>query len=115
MDNLGIVEKGLTLYEADGRTGEEYPAGDRFIDILARDGRGDFVVLELKASRGHERAMGQLLYYMGWVKRHLAAGRRVRGIIVAREISDELRLACEVVQNVELFEYEMRVTVGRVT
>lgn len=113
-DNLGVVEKGLTLYERDGRTGEEYPAGDRYIDILARDERGDFVVFELKVSRGHERAVGQLLYYMGWVKRHLAAGGRVRGIIVAREISDELKLAREETKNVELFEYEMRVTVKKV-
>ncbi|MCI0407265.1 MAG: endonuclease NucS [Acidobacteria bacterium] len=113
-DNLGVVEKGLTLYQEDGRTGEEFPAGDRYVDILARDARGDFVVLELKVSRGHERALGQLLYYVAWVRRHLAAGRRTRGIIVAREISDELRLACEAVPDVELFEYEMRVTVRKV-
>jgi len=45
-----------------------------------------FVVFELKVTRGRNKALGQLLYYMGWVDKHLGKGP-CRGIIVAREIS----------------------------
>jgi RecB family endonuclease NucS len=39
----------------------EFPAGDRYIDILAVDAQGSFVVIELKVSRGYDRVIGQLL------------------------------------------------------
>jgi endonuclease len=48
---------------------------------------------------------------MAWVKKHQAeAGQGVRGIIIARDISDDLRLACSGIADVELFEYELSVT-----
>jgi RecB family endonuclease NucS len=39
----------------------EFSAGDRYIDILAVDAQGSFVVIELKVSRGYDRVIGQLL------------------------------------------------------
>jgi hypothetical protein len=95
--NLSLIEPGLALYvdEATGVSGIEFPVGGRFIDILAVSERGDFVVLELKVSRGYDRVVGQLMRYMAWVRKNKAkAGQRVRGVIVAREISEDLLLAC---------------------
>ena len=63
--NLHIIEPGLRLYEEEGITGVEFPAGGRFIDILALDARGAYVVVELKVSRGYDRTVGQLRRYMG--------------------------------------------------
>jgi endonuclease len=68
--NLHILEPGLRLYEDEGITGIEFPVGGRFIDILARDARGGYVVIELKVSRGYDRVVGQLLRYMGWISKN---------------------------------------------
>lgn len=109
--NLGLIEKGLTLYTDEGIDGVEFPVGGRYVDILAADRAGQLVVIELKVSRGHERTVGQLLRYMAWIAKHQAEpGQRVRGIIVAREISNDLRLACAYVPHVTLFEYQLAVT-----
>jgi hypothetical protein len=110
--NLHLVEQGLTLYkDEDGVTGVEYPAGGRFIDILAVDGQGDYVVIELKVSKGYDRVMGQLLRYLGWIEQHHAEpNKRVRGVIVAKQVSEDLRLACRRVEGVKLFEYTLSVS-----
>jgi hypothetical protein len=113
--NLHVLEAGLRLYEEEGITGIEFPVGGRFVDILAVDANGAYVVVELKVSRGYDRAMGQLRRYMGWIaKNHADPGQAVRGIIVAREISQDLVLACFGLCDVELFEYEMSVSVRKV-
>jgi RecB family endonuclease NucS len=103
------------LYEEEGIKGIEFPVGGRFVDILALDAKGAYVVIELKVSRGYDRVLGQLRRYMGWIaKNHAEPGQAVRGIIIAREISEDLVLACFGVPGVELFEYEMSVTVKKV-
>ena len=113
--NLSKIEVGLKLCDEEGITGIEVDADGRFIDILAVSSSGDFVVIELKLSRGYDKVVGQLLRYVAWVRKALAkAEQKVRGIIVAREISDDLRLACSEVNNVQLFEYEMSVTLKTV-
>jgi endonuclease len=107
--NLGKLEPGLALYQdEDGAfDGVEFQADGRRIDILARDRNGVFVVIELKVSRGHERTIGQLLGYMGWVKAKLADGKDVRGIIVARSVDKDLKFATSMVNGVMLVEYEI--------
>lgn len=115
-ENLGCIEAGLTLYEDEGLRGFEFDAGGgRRIDILAVDAKGALVVLELKVSKGYDRVVGQLLRYVNWVKRELAEpGQRVRGIIVCRSMSEDLRLACAGIPDVELMEYQLSVTVTKV-
>ncbi len=105
--NLNLIEPGLKLFEEEEFNGIEYPVGGRFIDILAVDSKSGFVVIELKVSRGYDRTVGQLLRYMGWVKQNLAAGKQVRGLIVASEISGDLKLAASLISDVRLFEYEL--------
>jgi hypothetical protein len=113
--NLSIFEPGLKLYQEDGISGIEYPAGGRFIDILAVDSQNRLVVIELKVSKGYDRVIGQTLRYMAWISKHLAEqGQAVRGIIAARDISDDLRLACSYLPNVSLYEYELSVTMQKV-
>jgi endonuclease len=105
--NLNVIESGLTLYKDEEFVGIEFPVGGRFIDILAVGKTGDFVVIELKVSRGHEKTIGQLLRYMGWVQKNLASGKPVRGVIVASDITEDLKLAASQIRNVGLFEYEL--------
>jgi endonuclease len=109
--NLHLIEPGLNLYVDDGVTGVEFPVGGRFIDILAIDKAGNYVVIELKVSKGYDRVVGQLLRYMTWIEEHQAdPGQTARGVIVAKEISQDLRLACKRITGVQLFEYALSVT-----
>ena len=114
--SLDRIEPGLRLYEdSDGTRGIEYDAGGRRIDILALDRNDAFVVLELKVSKGYDRVVGQVLRYVNWVRQNLAdPGQRVRGMIVCRAMTDDLKLACSSVPDIELFEYQLSVTVTKV-
>jgi endonuclease len=114
--NLNLIEPGLTLYSDEGISGVEFPSGNRFIDILAVDPDKNYVVIELKVSRGYDRTVGQLLRYIGWVEQHHAeAGQSVRGVIVAKDISEDLRLACRRLSGIRLFEYALSVSLKPVS
>lgn len=114
--NLQLLESGLRLYEDDGISGVEFPVGGRFIDILAVDRNNNLVVIELKVSRGYDKVVGQLLRYMAWVEKHQAdPGQSVRGIIIAKLISDDLVLATSRVKDIDLFEYELSVSLKKVS
>jgi endonuclease len=112
--NLQIVEPGLELYREEDIVGIEFLVGGRFIDILAVDSKKRLVVIELKVSRGYDRVVGQILRYMAWIGKNMAEQNQpVRGIIVAREISEDLQLACSNLPTVSLYEYKLSVTLRR--
>ncbi len=114
--NLPLIEPGLKLYEDEGINGLEFPAGGRYIDILALDTNNNYVVIELKVSRGYDRVIGQILRYIGWIEKHHAdPGQSVRGIIIAKEITDDLLLATSRVKDIDLFEYELSVSLKKVS
>jgi len=113
--NLTIIEPGLHLYEDEGISGVEFPVGGRFIDLLAMDKHNNYVVIELKVSKGYDRVIGQLLRYMAWIEKNQAEiAQKVRGVIIAREISDDLHLATSKIPDVELFEYDLSVSLRKV-
>ncbi|HXZ43097.1 MAG TPA: endonuclease NucS domain-containing protein [Terriglobales bacterium] len=112
-DHLELLESGLELWPVGQDTDAvEFPVNGRRIDILARDSRGIPVVIELKVSRGHERTIGQCLYYRGRI-RELLNQETVRVFIVALEISKELRLATRELEDIVLFEYTLSMNVTR--
>lgn len=114
--NLPLLEDGMTLWPVGkDQNAVEFPVGGsrRRIDILAKDRSGVPTVIELKVSRGHEKTIGQVLYYRARV-RELFKVERVRIAIVAREISHELRAAASELQEVSLFEYRLSMTLTRV-
>jgi len=114
--NLSVIEKGLKIYEAqDGTTGAEYiiPGTSRRIDILATDNQNNFVVIELKVSRGYEKVVGQTLYYQSMIKSHFNQ-QKVRAIIIAREITPELKASTQFLPDFELFEYQLSLTLNRI-
>jgi len=68
------------------------------------------VVIELKVSKGYDRVIGQLLRYMAWIEKNLAEqSQKVRGIIIARQVSEDLQLACSKLSDIRLMEYELSV------
>jgi endonuclease len=99
--NPELIEQGLSLIEANSR------AGSRCIDLLCLDREHNLVVIELKVSRASDRVIGQLLFYMGWLKNHRAeAEQSVRGIILGNKIAPALRVAASVVPNVQCLEFD---------
>ena len=113
--NLQLIEPGLKLYTDEDINGVEYPVGGRFIDLLAVDSAGNYVVIELKVSKGYDRVVGQLLRYVNWIKLNLADQHEtVRGIIIARTINEDLQLACMTVAGATLMEYELEVRIQTV-
>jgi len=109
VENLEAIEPGLKLYVKDKETdGEQFVTDVGKIDVLARDKIGDFVVIEVKGSEATDKAVGQLLRYMGWVKKKLAKQQGVRGIIIAKKASDELKYAVSSLENVAIKEYEVQ-------
>ncbi|MDD9999773.1 MAG: endonuclease NucS [Rhodospirillaceae bacterium] len=115
LETISVDGKKLRLFVDDrDKDGVEYPTDVGPIDILAVDEIGAFVVFELKRARSPDRAIGQLSRYMGWVKHTIGKGKDVRGVIVAKTISRNLRYAVTVIPDVSLFEYEVRFTLNPV-
>jgi hypothetical protein len=112
--NPGCIEKGLHLHQSSDRPGVEFPVEGGYIDILAIDQNQRYVVIELKVGKGRSRAIGQLLYYMGWVDKNLGNGP-CRGMIIAKEVPDDLALAVQRVPGVSLHRYSLSVSVEFVT
>ncbi len=117
-ENLGILEPNLSPWpvEDEGDAVEfqvDQQGPSHRIDILARDRDGLPVIIELKVSRGHEKTVGQALYYRAKIKQRFRA-ERVRIFIVASQISPELRAAASEVPDVNLFEYSLAVKVTAV-
>jgi hypothetical protein len=111
-ENPGCIEKGLRIHTVDEKPCVEFSIdnGKGRIDLLGIDSKNRFVVVELKVSRGRDRTMGQILYYMGWVDSHLS-NSPCRGIIIAKEITADLELASKRVPGVSLCRYDLSVTV----
>lgn len=110
-NNISAIKVGghkLQLFtDNTGRDGLEYPTDVGRIDILAVDESANFVVFELKLSRGSDRAIGQIMRYMGWVKQNLAKEKKVKGVIVAKAADEKLKYAASITPNISLFEYDL--------
>lgn len=110
IQNLHTVKdyKLKLFVDGNSRDGKEYPTEVGPIDILTTDEKGDFFVFELKLFRGPDKALGQLLRYMGWIKKNIAKGKRVKGIIVANKMDEKIKYAVTITPEVTLYEYEMK-------
>ncbi len=99
------------LYAEEGapEAGFEYPVKVGYIDLLARhktDAR--WLVIELKRGQTSDATLGQVLRYMGAVRRELAdEGDAVEGLIIAYAATDKLRYAVSEVPTVALQLYDV--------
>ena len=109
-DNIGkFLKTSIKL------VGRQYPTTVGPIDLLGQKNDGTYVVIELKKGRSADKVFGQLSRYMGWIKRNLADGADVHGIIVAAKIDDKLKSAREAhTTKVDLIEYQSGMTMQSV-
>tara|TARA_B100000700_G_scaffold78526_1_gene88160 strand:+ start:131 stop:1051 length:921 start_codon:yes stop_codon:yes gene_type:complete len=86
---------------------QQYPTDIGKIDILAMDKKSkNFVVIELKKNQTSDDTVGQLLRYMGWIKKN-KKDEGVKGIIVAGQFDNKLDHARSMIPNCEVFLYEV--------
>jgi restriction system protein len=111
VSNFGTIFKGkLDIYEdGEGNDGQQYTTDVGPIDILAVETKSkSFVVIELKKGRPSDKVVGQILRYMGWVKKNLCAtGQTVKGLIICRESDPKLSYSLEMTNNIDVRYYSV--------
>ena len=111
VSNFNAIFRGrLRIFEdSEGNDGQQYTTDIGPIDILAiEETTKTFVVIELKKGRPSDRVVGQILRYMGWVKRNLCAnGQTVRGLVICREHDQKLSYALEMTNNFDVHYYNV--------
>ena len=113
VDNWGATELGedWDLYEEDGEiVGSRYDTGEvGEIDLLAKHKRENrWLVVELKRNQTSDATVGQVLRYMGWVRKKLVTdGSEVEGLVICREIDDKLRYALDGQPNIRCMTYQV--------
>ncbi len=96
---LGQIEAGLEAIDG----GKETQVATGFIDILARDSNGEFVVIELKAGKCPAGALEQVCAYAQDIVEE--QGEAVRAMLIAGSITDLTRAAATWSGKVELKTY----------
>lgn len=105
------IETGLVLME----DGVEHQTDAGRIDLLARDEAGHTVVIELKAGKAKDNALGQLLGYMGCVGSESGEITNVRGILVASDFEPRVIYAAKGLPSIKLIKYRVSFEFQEVT
>ena len=111
VSNFDTIFKGtLRIYEdMEGNDGQQYATDIGPIDILAVEPKSkSFVVMELKKGRPSDQVVGQILRYMGWVKRTLCTnGQDVKGLVICRDSDLKMSYALEMTNNIDVRYYSV--------
>ena len=101
--------RNLKIYEDEnGNSGSSYTTDIGYIDVLAVDEKGNFVVIELKKGRESDKVVGQILRYMGWVKNKLAKkGQNVEGIIICKDKDEKMEYAISATRGITIKYYSV--------
>lgn len=98
--SMGQLEAGLQIIDED----VERRVESGFIDITARDSKGTVVVIELKTGVAGQRAVAQILSYMGDVVIE-EDSPEIRGILIAFDFDKKAVAAARMVPSLELKKY----------
>ena len=97
---LEAIEPGLRLEKRQLST----PAGR--LDLLCKDAKGNYVVVELKRTQGTDQVVGQVLRYMGWLS-EAHGTEKVRGIVIVGKKDQALSYALMTVPGVQVKEFKL--------
>jgi len=101
-DDISVLDRSFILPDIENR---QPKVASGFIDILAQDDSGAYVVIELKAGMAKDQALAQVLAYMSDVEEEF--NTEVKGVIVAHEFSEKLVKASKRVNGVKLVKYKV--------
>ena len=112
VSNFAAIFKGRmeVFKDLEAGDGQQYEAtGVGKIDILAIEPQSNaFVVIELKKGRSSDRVVGQVLRYMGWVKKNLCVdGQAVKGLIICRERDIKMDYALDMTNDIDVRYYSV--------
>jgi RecB family endonuclease NucS len=83
---------------------------------LAIDKDNNMVVIELKAGKAKDSALGQLLGYMGCLSTSTPIkGNPIRGIIIASNFEQRVIYAARGLPNVKLVKYQLSFDLQEIT
>ncbi len=103
-NRVNEIKSGLKLVD----NGVEFSTDAGRIDILARDSQRKHVVIELKAGKAKDNALGQMLGYMGCIASDPTMEiTEVRGILVASSFEQRVLYAAKGLPNVKLIKYKV--------
>ena len=105
---LHEIEPELVLFEG----GIEYVTEAGRIDILAKDKSEFTVVIELKAGKAKDSALGQILGYIGCLS---SSHKNIRGILVASDFDPRVVFAAKALPNIKLIKYELKFNLREIT
>ncbi|MBD3407594.1 MAG: DUF1016 family protein [Candidatus Lokiarchaeota archaeon] len=113
-----IFEGKYERYQTEGDSvGQQYPIMNDDgrvigrIDILAKNREDEsLLVIELKRDYGVDTTVGQILWYMGWVKENLCdEGQDVKGLIICTDKDEKLDYTLQMLEDrVEVKFYSVR-------
>lgn len=102
---ISQLEAGLTIID----NGAERSVESGFIDILAQDQEGAFVVIELKSGTAKREAIGQIVGYMGDLMSEEPESK-VRGILVAADFDKSCQSGVRAIPTLKLKRYRFAFT-----
>lgn len=106
-DNLELIEEGMTFF---GRQ-IEVPGG--IIDILAKDRDNNICIIELKIKED-KSIVWQSMHYPKEIRKKYRGYNKLRMITVAPTYSEHLLKALRDLDDVELFDYSINVSMGKI-
>jgi len=90
-------------------------AEGNYIDILAKDKNGYYVVIELKRDRAPSKALVQLLDYINQISEEFKTNK-VRGVLICRKVDRRIRSALQAVRKMlkepgrlDIMEFDIKV------
>ena len=105
--NLSSIEPKLKLVQRQAHT----DVGR--VDILAEDGEGTLVVMEVKVGEAKDSAIGQVARYMGWYSK--SQEKPVRSILIASDFPEGVQYAASVIPNLTLLTYRVNFSFEKVS
>jgi hypothetical protein len=109
--HLTELEPGLKLHQ----DGIEHQTDAGRIDILAVDNEGTLVVIEIKAGKAKDNALGQILGYIGCLCSKQENQKNIRGILVASDFDERVVYASKNLSNIKLSKYKLRFSFNETT
>ena len=98
LDDLKILKREFSL--------PSWRRVDLLCEEISRSRNGDIVAVEFKRGEAGVAVVEQLAEYLDELRQHrIAAGRKVRGIVLARRIRPQLALPAAIALSIQMYEY----------
>ena len=110
-NKISLIDPSLEVLN-EGKKYKTPDAGE--IDILCKDDKGNYVIIETKRHREDDKVVGQILRYMGWIIKNKTYGdkKKVKGIIIQQIPHEKLDYALIACDNVAIKYFNIDVKIA---